>query len=272
MNKVLHALSLLTPFDVDMPKIRLGPNTDGGYVFLDNISPDQAIISYGISFEYQFDSLMAARGHEVYMFDHTIDGINASSPNMKWFKEGVAGADDEASLLYTVESHLRRHGIEGDRLILKIDVEGAEFEAFNAMPDHVLTRFEQIVMEVHDLYRLNDPAYCKCFVDVFTKINRHFTLFHVHANNYDGTDALHTVDGFPVSNLMELSYARTSMVSRRPNRTLYPTALDFPNVEHKDKMLWFFPYVPTSASASDFAICEQRADLVHKVRTSGLAV
>ena len=70
---VFDALSLLTPYDVDIPKIRIGPKTDGGYVLLDRFEVGQPVLSYGISTEFQFDIEMAERGHCVYMFDHTID-------------------------------------------------------------------------------------------------------------------------------------------------------------------------------------------------------
>jgi hypothetical protein len=256
MNPVVEALALLTPFDIDKPKIRLGPPADGGYVFVEDISPDQAIVSYGISTEYSFDAEMADKGHDVYMFDHTIPGIDATSKRMHFFREGVAGSSDPAASLYTIEDHLARHAIPGDRLILKMDVEGAEFAALSAVPDRVLERFEQIVLEVHGLHRMADFAYRETFCTVFRKLNRLFTLFHVHANNFDGPNGLHIVSGLPVSSLLELSYVRTNTVKPSPSRTLYPTPLDYPNVGHKDKLLWFYPFLPTSIEPDGFSTSE----------------
>jgi hypothetical protein len=269
MASVLDALSLLTPYDIDSRKVRIGPKTDGGYIFMNNITPEQIIISYGISFEYRFDSEMARRGHKVYMFDHTIDGINATSPNMLWFKEGV-GATNADNSLFSIDDHLRRHAIEGSRMILKMDVEGYEFEAFEHITEHTLGRFEQIVLEVHGLSMLEDDTYRARFVEVFTKINRQFTLFHVHANNCDGANGITMVQGLPVSNLLELSYVNSSSVSRSPNKTLYPTALDYPNVPGKDKLLWFYPFIPTTVSLQDFALCDQRVDYAERMRAAGL--
>jgi hypothetical protein len=264
MNPVVQALALLTPYDIDRPKIRRGPATDGGYVFVDDISPDQAIVSYGISTEYSFDAEMAERGHDVYMFDHTIAGIHGTSNRMYFFREGVAGVTDPSASLYTIEDHLTRHRIAGDRLILKMDVEGAEFAALNALPECVLERFEQIVLEVHGLHQMEDFTYREKFCAVFRKLNRLFTLFHVHANNFDGPNGLHIVSGLPVSNLLELSYVRTGRVKSFPSRTLYPTSFDYPNVPKKDKLLWFFPFLPTSVGLESFAACEELVDLRHR--------
>jgi FkbM family methyltransferase len=269
MNSVFEALSLLTPYDIDKPKRRIGPRGDGGYVFVDDITTDQTILSYGIGLEYRFDAEMAALGHQVYMFDHTIDGIDATHPNMRWFKEGVGHTHPEARL-YSIGDHLQRLSIRGDRLILKIDVEGAEFDAFAGLDDATLARFEQIVMEVHWLAHLEDPGYREAFVRMFKTLNRQFTLFHVHANNFDGPNGLAISGGLPVSNLLELSYVRTASVQRRPNRTLYPTALDFPNTGQKDKLLWFYPFLPTGADLQDFRLCEQRVDYVERMRLHGL--
>jgi hypothetical protein len=257
MNPVVEALALLRPFDIDKAKTRLGPPADGGYIFVDDISPDQAVVSYGISTEYSFDAEMAGKGHDVYMFDHTIAGINATSNRMHFFREGVAGMNDPAASLYTIEDHLLRHEILGDRLILKMDVEGAEFAALIAVPDHILERFEQIALEVHGLHLLEDFTYRETFCAAFRKLNRIFTLFHVHANNFDGPNGFHFVSGVPVSSLLELSYVRTDTVKPRPSRTLYPTPLDFPNVGHKDKLLWFYPFLPTALESDDFATLEE---------------
>lgn len=260
MKSVVEALSLLTPYDVNVPKVRLGPNTDGGYVLLDNIHPSQDIISYGIEKQYIFDERMAAAGHKVYMFDHTIDGIEKTNDNMIWVKEGVAGRDLPEENLYTIESHLARNQIIGNDLILKMDVEGAEYDALFALPEEILQRFKLITLEVHGLANLESITYRDVFLRFFEKLNLYHTLFHVHANNCDGSGGLHIVDGVPVSNLIELSYVRTVDVTRRPSQTLYPTPLDYPNIAAKDKLLWFFPFLPTSLSPEDFLSCASARD------------
>lgn len=252
MNKILETISLFKPYDIDIPKKRFGPKTDGGYVLADTIQSDQAIVSYGISTEYQFDREMAEKGHKVYMFDHTIDSIDRTNENMMWFKEGVSGKTTPEENLFTIEDHLNRYEILGNQLILKIDVEGAELEAFFAMPDEVLSRFDQIVMELHHLWKLAEPDFCELTFKVFSKINKLFTLFHVHANNWDGHNGILVVDGFPISNFLELSYIKTSKVNRSESNTLYPTEYDYPSTNQKEKLLWFYPFIPTKISDDAF--------------------
>ncbi len=253
MLSVYEALGLLRPYEVDKPKARFGPATDGGYVLIDDLDPSQAILSYGISTQYEFDAERAALGHKVYMFDHTIEGVERTHDNMLWFKEGVAGVTDEAALVYTIEDHLERHRIEGDRLILKMDVEGHEFDAMLALGPEVLARFEQLTFEVHCLMFVEDANFrATQFTPFFQRLNDQFTLHHVHANNFDGVD-LRVVDGLPIPCHLELSYVRTSTVTRRPSETLYPTPLDYPNVGYPDKALWFYPFLPAKLTPEDFA-------------------
>lgn len=253
MTNLVEALALLTPYDVNLDKVRVGPSGDGGYVLVDGLSSGQDVLSYGISTEYQFDHELASRGRRVWMFDHTIDGIDRSHENMKWYKEGVAGRTDLAARLFSIEDHLEKYKITGDRMILKMDVEGAEYDALNATSSGTLERFDQIVLEVHHLQKLGERRFRRSFVAMFDKLNATHTLFHVHANNYRGYDSLALVEGMLVANILELSYVKTSLVERRPSRTIYPTELDSPNRPHPELPLLFYPFVPASLGKEQFA-------------------
>jgi hypothetical protein len=253
IKSTFEALSLLRPYDVDKPKVRIGPNADGGYVLLEDLLSNQAVVSYGISTEYTFERVLAERGHKVFMFDHTITGISQPHSNMRFFREGVAGETQHEQSLFTIEEHLSRHAIESDRTILKMDTEGAEFGAFAATNFSTLNTFEQMVIEVHFLNRLVDETYRTSFVQMFEKINSLFTLFHIHGNNHDGPDTFYFVDGIPVTEMVELSYVKTSSVKRQPSRTVYPTTLDFPNVRQRDKLMWLYPFLPSDPTQEAFA-------------------
>jgi hypothetical protein len=262
-----YALSLLTPWEIDVPRVRIGPNHDGGYILADRFDPtQQPVMSYGIAKEYEFDREMAKRGHQVFMFDHTIEGIVDTDPLMRWYKEGVSGEFDSSrpklvngvdrpeENLYSIESHLERMNISGNRIILKMDVESAEFGALSYISDEALQRFEQITLEVHALGSLDHSIlYQKVFISLFERINRFFTLFHVHANNCDGPESYVYVGGMPISNLIELSYVRTDTVNRSQNNTVYPTLFDYPGQKTiRDKLMWIYPFLPAYPTAEAF--------------------
>src|SRR5205807_254164 len=78
---VFDALSLLIPFDLPQErKVRVGGSGDGSYVLVDRLRPAQPVMSFGIGPSVDFEMEMAERGHNVLMFDHTIDSLPATHP------------------------------------------------------------------------------------------------------------------------------------------------------------------------------------------------
>ena len=249
--EIFDALGLLKPYDIaGRAKKRIGWQGDGGYVLLDDLDAANIVYSLGIGGQVSFDLELAEMGKDIFMFDHTIDGPPQDHPKFHFFKQGIASVDEEAASLYTLGHLIQRLGHDGrSDMILKVDIEGAELEVLSAMPSEILRQFRQVTMEVHALHRLGDAAYRAAFSTAFSRLNADFTLFHIHANNYE---PLGLVDGHTVANVLELSYVRTDLVERTASRTVYPTALDFPNwPPQPDHLLWFYPFLPLPENAAE---------------------
>ena len=258
---VLGTLSLLTPWDViGCGKLRIGGNSDGGYVLLDRLRPEQPVLSYGVGLDSSFDFDLARRGHPVFMFDHTVDGPPAAMPPGALFtREGVAASADPEKRLDTVESHLRRHALLGRRdVILKMDVEGSEWQVLSVLPEALLDVFEQIVFEFHWLNGLGREDFAAMVRQTLRRLNTHFTLCHVHANNYAD---LRLVEGVVVPPVLEATYVRSELITRKPNRTLYPTEYDRPNKpDKKDMVLSIYPFMPMAVPPAAFEPLARRLD------------
>jgi FkbM family methyltransferase len=256
-HTTFDVLRLLAPFDINKAKVRIGNRGDGGYILVDDLSSDQVVLSFGIGNEASFDLAMAERGHKTYMFDHTIDVPPAQHKNLEFVRNGISGVSKPQRSVFSLSDHLRRLDIRGENLILKMDVEGAEWESLATARPAVLGRFRQIVVEVHNLHRLGDPSMRNVVARVLGKLNQQFTLCHVHGNNFA---QLNLVDGLPVLDLLELTYVRTSVVERQASRTIFPTELDYPNVPGRDCLLWFFPFLPSKMHMGDFTKGAQRVE------------
>ncbi|MBR0655656.1 FkbM family methyltransferase [Plastoroseomonas arctica] len=237
-------LRLLTPYEVPgFTKRRYGNKAgDGGYVLLSELLTDQPILSAGIGNQISFDQEVAALGHKVFMHDHTIPGPRGTHPNFTFHKSGIAAASNVEGTMLSLADVLAKN-IGGDRqdLILKMDIEGAEYPSLDAIPRSALRRFSMMSFEFHEFHQLGNPAVRAKMQPVFEKLAQDFTIFHVHANN---NRPLGLVSGFTVADYYELSYVRTDLVKRKPNRTLYPMPLDPPNVGKPELPLWFFPFLP----------------------------
>jgi hypothetical protein len=72
-----------------------------------------------------------------------------------------------------------RNGDAGRRLVVKMDVEGAEWNSLLATPPELLDQIDQLTIEMHDLS-----------ADVWTqhlvvaKLREHFHIAHLHFNNF----------------------------------------------------------------------------------------
>jgi hypothetical protein len=41
--------------------------------------------------------------------------------------------------------------------------------------------------------------------------------------------------------------------------------MDFPNTAQADKLLWFYPFLPTTLKLADYVACEQRVALMQEM-------
>jgi len=250
---VFEALSMLTPYDLPGErKVRIGGPGDGGYVLVDRLRPTQPVMSFGVGSSVAFDLDLAERGHRVLLFDHTVGALPGEHPGFTWYPEGVAGAADPAQRLFTLADHMAKLSHLGgdggaEAPILKLDVEGAEWDVLTETSMGLLRRFEQIVVEFHELPRLEERRFRSMAWKALATMSSSFTLCHVHANNFGG---IQTVCGFPVPDTLEVTYVRSDVVEAAASTTFYPTPLDTGNcLDWPDLPLWFFPFVPGTGKA-----------------------
>ena len=252
----LQLLDELRPVDIaDAEKQRFGPEKDGGYVMIAGQDYD-ALYSYGIGRDMEFESHFVKENPiPVYLYDHTISGLpeenflvrlftgNKPRPSslITWKPEGIGPR--RTANLNSLQGHVTENGdAEKENLLLKMDVEGAEWPSLLETPNDVLGRFKQVVIELHGLGEKTGDAY-ENQVKVLRKLNKTFHLVHVHGNNYSN---LRVVGNYKVPHVLEAAYVRKSDFVAVPSTTHYPMPqLDFPNADYrKDIILDFYPFAP----------------------------
>lgn len=141
---------------------------------------------------------MVKRGYEVFMYDMTIDALPWNHKNFHFFKEGIAGRKIEEQSLDTLENFVTRNGHENsEHMILKMDVEGAEWDFLANVSSELLTKFDQMVFEFHNMIQPKTPAEMENVIDALRKINATHTLVHVHGNNHSAFLTLEGLGIFP---------------------------------------------------------------------------
>ncbi|MBR1212788.1 FkbM family methyltransferase [Bradyrhizobium sp. JYMT SZCCT0180] len=246
---IRRALHCLRPHSVQgLAKFRAGAAADGGYVMLNALHGCQIAYSIGIGGDVSWDLAMAERGLLVFQYDHTVDGPPAEHPNFRFHKTGLAAADGAGMISLPSAIHANGHAARSD-IILKMDIEGAEWNILDTLGSDTLSQFSQIVIEVHYLRRLEEPAWLDRAHRIFARMEATHACVHVHGNNWGPLCVIH---GIPVPDVLELCFARRDLGRFELSNELFPTPLDAPNKSGDyDFFLGGFRFLCTDPMSTD---------------------
>jgi hypothetical protein len=164
---------------------RFGSANDGGYVMCENlIEPLDAAYSYGVGPNDDWGCEVSRRYHVPV---HQYDCFDPARPTCNG---GTFVFHDECvgdrtgyrgkHFFDTLENQIRRNGDTGHHVIIKMDIEGGEWDTLLATPDELLASIPQITMEMHGY---NDPK----ILEVIRKLKGNFYLVNLHFNNWSCT-------------------------------------------------------------------------------------
>lgn len=220
--KELHSL-LITKQCVDGELVRVGGSNDGGYVMSEAALNGGIAYSFGINDDVAWDSDMVKRGYDIYMYDHTISALPEECARFHFDRKGISAGSISVAPLFTLEDLLRENGHSGiQHMVLKMDVEGAEWGFLHSTSSDVLQQFDQIVFELHGLLKLDKQ---EVILAALRKINATHQLVHIHANNYSNAVSL---SGRVMADAIEVTYIRRDVCDFRVWKPIYPLILDAP--------------------------------------------
>jgi len=184
---------------------RYGPNGDGAYI-LDKELVNKTNIVYSLGVgpndsHIGFDHEMADDGKAVFLYDGSVLSFWSKRPEFKFFSEYISSKN----LLKFISEN--GHSQETE-MLLKIDIEGAEYETFLNSDEKLFSHFNQITAEIHSLIfprmeeenDANDSAFLEK-IKLLDLLNRHYNLVHLHGNNCGPTR-------YGISEALELTYIR----------------------------------------------------------------
>ena len=185
--------------DEGLQLIRLGSLHDGGYLVVDDLSPRDVMVSLGIGDNADFEYNISTRIERIIAFDHTVDAMPNRSSNSQFNKLGVKGKS--VGEFITLTSIINNISVKND-LLLKIDIEGSEWEVLDSISETELIRFRQIVGEFHGF---NDWANFETINRVLSKMARNFYVVNAHANNWGSYDIIKRI---AVPDVIEITFLR----------------------------------------------------------------
>jgi mannosyltransferase OCH1-like enzyme len=228
--------SILNTYKTPYSFVRVGPCEDGGYVIANGIEYN-LFISCGIANDIRFEeSFLDIHKIQCIAFDGTISSFPSHRNNINWIPKNIGFSNTEKT------TNLKEYIQNNNKIFLKMDIEGSEFNWLDSMSETELEKFSQIVLEVHwpfDNYRSN----------MLKKLNTTHYIIHIHGNNYCDRDipkhlpSGRTYDGTVtiINNIMpmiklpevfEVTYINKKLCDNslvEMKEIQFPTILDYPN-------------------------------------------
>lgn len=161
---------------------RYGHPHDGGYVMCANLLGQvESAYSYGIDGRDEWACDVARQtGVPVHQYD-CFDPRRPVCEGVQFlFQDECVGGTYEVKdkrVFDTVSHQIAKNGDSAKRLVVKMDVEGSEWDALPAVPDEELGRIDQLLLEFH---HTEEPR----FLGVLEKLKNTFYVVNVHFNNH----------------------------------------------------------------------------------------
>jgi hypothetical protein len=223
---VLQLIRTKKVADADFKLVRVGSKGDGGYVVPQNVFfAFDRLVSFGIGSNNDFEFDLSTK-LVIYQFDHTILIPPNSNANMFFEKKGVGTTTgtNRVSLDFVLSKFDNL-----ERVILKLDVEGAEFESLLA--SKLWKNVGLFIIEFHGVEKFIVGREAKKNQNLLEDLKENFINLHIHGNNCCG---FFEAPQWRVPKLMELTLINKRLVKNKEitdNHSKYPIEIDYPNLK-----------------------------------------
>jgi len=209
---------------------RFGGKSDGGYLMCSNLMENAEILySYGIGGGDGWAcDVSKVTGLSVHQYD-CFDLRRPACPGLPaekfiFHEECVEGEKQtiEGRIYDTILSHLEQNGDSEKTLIIKMDVEGSEWETLMNTPDETLSRIDQLSLEFHDV---DKNLFQKLLL--IRRLKNHFYIVNIHFNNHA---CAYDISPFPAWAFQaQLVNKRIGKISEEDSGIFKPNPLNAPD-------------------------------------------
>jgi hypothetical protein len=200
MSSFIKLLALLKVERSPYELIRLGSQFDGGYVIANSFTCEDFLLTFGVGTDVSFEKDLSHSIKGIHLYDHTVDKLPSQISNATFFQRGLAIAPSTSMTnLEEAVLNIPTHA----EIILKIDIEGDEWEILAEASTGLLGSFKQIVIEFHNLESINSSSKYELIFSVLQKLRVTHNVINVHGNNWDTFRIIH---GQFWANALEVTY------------------------------------------------------------------
>ncbi|MES2608472.1 MAG: FkbM family methyltransferase [Pseudomonadota bacterium] len=236
LEDLVLKLKVYTVFDQSGPiqLVRHGRPGDGGYV-VPRVAFEKAdvLLGYGIaddiSFEETFSTLYKKPS---FGFDCGVESILINNKLCTFISECIANDSNvyvqqkSSGKFSTFPDQLKKFGIENKKIFIKMDIEGAEYAAFEGMQNY-FANITGIVLEIHFVHD-DQVALANKLLE---KLLKYFYLVHLHANICTLNTFKTKYSNGEVSRVLELTFINKNLVTNAAlsENQSYPLPIDMEN-------------------------------------------
>lgn len=225
-SKIHKLINLIKPHDLGFKLVRFGSKNDGGYLIPNILDSISACFSAGVGNNTEFEKHLKEKNLNIFLADGTIKKNNKLK-KFNFLKKNLSSYSDKKNI--TLTEWVDNNNIKKkNNLLLKLDIEGSEYEVIHSVPQNYLKMFKVIIIEFHYLEKLNNILNYKIFFNCFKKILINFEVAHIHPNNCQG---YYVVAGEKFPAALEVSFLRKDICKYKKNIFSLPNSLDSKNIE-----------------------------------------
>lgn len=244
----------LKPKASPFPLIRLGGDGDGAYLVPDCLASIDACFSPGVANRKDFeDELYHRYGMRSHMCDFTsdLDSLRTELLPSQTFEKLWLDIEGENSI--RLEDWVNRMEADSDRLMLQMDIEGAEYRNLIGSSISCLDKFKVCLIELHNLADLDDDTKLgQIMLPFFKKLSTTFCCIHAHPNNCSPDIYLPLIDE-RIPRVLELTLIHKSYILSAASLVppILPNPLDIVNVKHQRPLFLSGSWLASSEPSSD---------------------
>lgn len=228
-SQIKNFISSLKPVTTNHKLIRVGGESDGGYLIPDDLANINICFSPGVSEVANFELELANRGIKCFLADYSVEAPPVQHELFDFEKKYLGITED--SIYTTLENWMERKAPNQSDFILQMDIEGAEYGVIYDTSSEILRKFRILVIEFHEL----DAIIVKVGFDLinltFRKLLKDFEIVHIHPNN---TAKPKKYIDLEIPPAMEFTFLRKDRISSRQPTLNFPHKLDRPSDPHNE--------------------------------------
>lgn len=247
LENLVDQLLVYDVYDFDNKKVKLnrhGRAGDGGYV-VPELAFEKAdvLLGYGIADDISFEESFAIIYNKPsFGFDCGVKDIKSENKLCTFISECISSdkflysSQQSSTRVSSFSEQLKRLNLLDKKIFIKMDIEGAEYEAFKGIYKYS-SQITGIAIEIHCDYM----EWILKASSLLNHLSRNFYLVHVHPNNCcDHKADIFTVKNAKgkIPNVLELTFINKNLVKSAEisNNQHHPSSIDMQNCPENDSI------------------------------------